>query len=144
MSQLRETSKRKKRLCAFTAACDCCHVVIPLSVCPPGRDLRKNSLTHYLEGHGLEIHSGPAEWGRKPRPSSSTSFRAGLTVLFREWEDSRFQPCLHRGRVFSCLKFCEWRHVENRNTKNNINCYTSIQVLGQRYHNTITQIHFHE
>lgn len=102
MSQLRETSKRKekKRLCAFTAACDCCHVVIPLRVCPPGRDLRKNSLTHCLGGHSLEIHPGPEEWGRKARPSSSTSFRAALTFLFKEWEDSRFQPCFHRGGVF--------------------------------------------
>lgn len=89
MSQLRETSKRKekKRLCAFTAACDCCHVVIPLSVCPPGRDLRKNSLTlclgdtackfilglsngggshsHHLPPH-LELHSRYLGRGKTP------------------------------------------------------------------------------
>lgn len=64
MSQLRETSKRKEKkgLCAFTAACDCCHVIIPLSVCPPGRGLRQNSLT--LPGeHSLQIHPGLSNGG---------------------------------------------------------------------------------
>lgn len=145
MSQLRETAKEKrKKDCVFYSSLwllPCHHS----PECLPSWEGSEEEQPHTLPGRTRPGNSFWAEqWGRKPRPSSSTSFWAALTFLFSEWEDSRFQPCLHRGGVFSCLKFCEWRHLENRNTKNNLNCHSSIQVSRQRYHNTITQIHFHQ